>query len=98
MAFIKKINEIWKKLNHHPWDWIAHTLLGLIAFFINDLLLKGFDKLSIGATILAAINVIVVVELVQMDVFGMSWRRAGDTVLDLMAGGLGIYLAVLLMQ
>ena len=92
------IKQLKTKLNAHPWDWISHIFLGSTGFAINYFLISALGEPSIKAALLAACNLILIVELVQIDVFGLSWRRFGDSVIDLIAGVFGIYLAISLIQ
>ena len=91
------LDNIKNKSSIHPWDWIAHILLGFVAYLINYFLMKILGKPPENASLLAAFNVVLVVELVQIDIFGMSWKRFGDTTIDLIAGVFGIVIASVLL-
>ncbi len=84
--------------NVHPWDWVAHLILGFFVFIVEWAVLTIF--VASVAEILAiwgTINALLFVELTQIDIFWINWRRFGDTVVDLIFGSLGLVFGIKLL-
>jgi len=84
--------------DRHPWDWVAHLILGFISFMVQWAILMCFiagaaKLLAIWGTIVALFTV----EFVQIDIFGLNKIRFIDTVIDLIFGFLGFIFAVKLL-
>jgi len=91
---LKKIKQFFDK---HPWDWVAHFILGFVVFWINYGGLALCGRGDIFVMVIGTVNFLFAVELTQMDVFGVSWSRLVDTGVDLACGWLGIYVAVIIL-
>ena len=89
------IDKIKQFFNRHPWDWVAHFILGFVVFWINMGVLLLWDGNTFVA-VFATVNFLFAVELTQMDVFGVSWSRLIDTAVDLACGWIGVYVGVLI--
>lgn len=82
----------------HPWDWVAHFILGLVIFYANFGLmgLVGFFIFAVSinfvlaVAIAGAINFVIAVELTQFDIFGFEKRRILDSIIDFVADIFGI--------
>ena len=81
----KILKALWILKDKHPFDFIAHFLLGLIVFVVNfeliEWILKGYliDLYVISpeyivhfVSLFCSVNFIVAVELTQFDVFGIN--------------------------
>ena len=84
--------------SEHPLDWIAHLLLGFMAFMVNYGMMLWLEVPPFHIALIASINVLVTVELVQIDIFGITKESFRDTIFDLIFGVWGVFIAVLLVE
>lgn len=82
----------------HPWDWVAHLILGLLVFMVEWAVLTIFiDSVAIVLAAWGTVNALLFVELTQIDVFGLTFIRFLDTIIDLIFGGFGLVLGMTLL-
>jgi len=97
-----KIIRIIEFFDRHPWDWIAHVLLGFFIYVLNFGTLRAIDLSIYLMDIepmtrfagLGAINFVLAIELTQWDIFGISRKMIIDSIVDFTADIVGIGLAI----
>ena len=102
MKFLAKILVFFDK---HPWDWLAHIILGFVIYILNLSALRVIDFCSYSLAMdidfifriagFASLNFVIAVELTQWDVFGISRSIVIDSVVDLLSDLAGIGAAIL---
>ena len=101
MKFLAKILVFF---DQHPWDWLAHIILGFVIYILNLSALRVIDFCSYSMAMdidfifriagFASLNFVIAVELTQWDIFGISKTMLIDSLIDFIADLIGIGLAI----